>query len=1124
MSDESPKSVHRWLQGLGLEQYSDSFERHAIDLDLLSALGEAEFDKLGVHLLGHRLKLSRAIAALAAAAPQSTRPAQHTTAAPMASGSGPERRQLTVMFCDLVGSTALSQELDPEDLRLLMQRYQHICGSAVERHAGHVAQYLGDALMVYFGWPRAHEDDAQRALQTALEIVDAVKAIPAARPLSVRIGVATGAVVVGETGGGDASLPKTAIGDTPNVAARVQALAEPDQILIAATTRRLVADAFECEDRGAHTLKGIAQPVPVWRVLGEGKADGRFAAAHGARLTPLVNRDDELSMLLDRWSSALAGRGQAVLLVGDPGIGKSRITAELCAHAGDGSVLIRVQCSQLHGNSAFYPIIASLQRAAGFERTDTPALKLDKLEALLRRFGAPLERVAPHLAMLLSLPLDRYPPLQASPQKQKRDIIEALVAIITAASRKTAVLLVFEDLHWMDPTTMEVVDAIVAAIPEQPVLLVMTTRDTLAERWQAQAHLTRKRLFGLDPSHSLRLAVAVAVKYGLPDGVLARIVERTDGVPLFLEEVTRTLLERDWLRFDGSAGAAQAGHDAIEIPATLKDSLTARLDQLGPAKRCAQYGAVFGRQFRHDAVLALSGMTEEVFADHMAQLLAAGLVTHSGEAPGAAVYTFHHALIQDAAYETLLKSDRRALHARAGDVLSEHFPELADSEPELLARHYTAGEAYARAVPLWLKAGQRAWQRSAAQEAIAHLSAGLALVERLDDMASRDSLELRLQSALGVVYFAAVSYAAPQAHDAFERAAVLCERVPEVALKVPVLYGVGAFQTMKGDIRSGHEAFVRLMAEADASAQPRLRLYSNSVLTWSHYNCGQYGPSIAAADEAAALYAAGAMAGPRLSAADPKIISECFRASSLWSLGHVDQARAASEGVLAHARSLADPYSLAYTLNFAALQVPELCGEPELVLERSAEGIALARGLGYPFLEAFGMLWRAWVQGQGPEPAAAQAAMSEALQRYQALGVKYHFAQLLARHARLLLRTGQTGAAQLEVAQALAQLESSGEHSIEVDVYLAEGEVLAAAGGEQLPLAEAAYRLALDVAREQGARSWELRAATALARLWADAGNRQEARALLTPVLAGFAEGQTTADLRQAAALLAALS
>ena len=1121
MSDEPPQGVNQWLEGLGLAQYAETFARHAIDSEVLPELGERELDQLGVQLLGHRLKLLRAVAALGGGRASSV--ALPRAPARQEPGAGPERRQLTVMFCDLVGSTALSQELDPEDLRALMQRYQRICGAAVERHGGHVAQYLGDGLMVYFGWPRAHEDAAHRALQAALEIVDTVKAISAERPLRVRIGIATGAVVVGETGDGDASLPKTAIGETPNVAARVQALAEPDQILVAATTRRLVADAFECQDLGQHVLKGIAQPLGVWRVLGEGRADGRFAAAHGARLTPLVNRDAEISLLLNRWSRAMLGQGQAVLLVGEPGIGKSRITAELCAQVGDGVTLLRMQCSELHSNSAFYPAIAAMQRAAGFERRDTPQQKLDKLEAQLQRFGVPLERVAPPLAAMLSLPLDRYPPLLSSAQKQRRDIVEALVGVVLAAARKTPVLLMFEDLHWMDPTTMEVVDAIVAAIAQAPALLVMTSRTPIESRWQAHTHWVAQPLTGLNRSHSLRLAVAVAVKYGLPQHLLQRIVERTDGVPLFLEELTRTLLESDSLRLGAAGALPQAALDAIEIPATLKDSLAARLDQLGPAKRCAQYGAVFGRQFRHDALAALSGLPEAALSAHMEQLVAAGLVSRSGEALGL-TYTFHHALFQDAAYDTLLRSERRALHARVGDVLGELFPELADTEPEVLARHHTAGESPAKAVPLWLKAGQRAWQRSAAQEAIAHLSAGLALVAKLDPGVERDSLELRLQSALGVVYFAAVSYASPQAHAAFDRAAVLCERVPEVALKVPVLYGLGAFQTMKGDIRAGHEAFVKLAAVAEAAAQPRLRLYSHSVLTWSNYNTGRFAPGLAAADETAALYAAGALTGPRLSAADPKIISECFRAAGLWALGRVDQARQASEALLAHARALADPYSLAYTLNYAAVLVPEMCGEHQLVLKRTEEGIALAHELGYPFLESQGRLHRAWAQGQAGDPQAALQALNEAMARCESLGVRYNWPQLLARRARLQLRTGQTSAAQLEIAEALAQLETSGEFSLATDIYLAEGDVQHAAGGEQDALADAAYQLALDVAREQGAASWELRAATELAQLWAQSGQRQQARQLLGPVLSGMTEGHTTSDHQRATRLLATLN
>jgi class 3 adenylate cyclase/tetratricopeptide (TPR) repeat protein len=1116
-------TLRGWLEGLGLAQYAEAFEQQAIDLELLPEMTDAQLEQVGVKALGHRIKLQRAAAALrSSAAPLPPAPPPEARA---------ERRQITVLFCDLVGSTALSSRLDPEDLRALMQRYQRTCAEIVRRHQGHVAQVLGDGLMVYFGWPRAHEDDAQRAVQTALAVVEAVKGIDAAEPLRVRTGIATGAVVVGDSGepGADAHTPRTAVGETPNLAARVQALAEPDQVLIAASTRRLVAHAFECRDLGEHVLKGLDAPVQVWRVLGESQAEGRFAAAQGGRLTPLVNRELEIGLLLERWARAGQGQGQAVLLAGEPGIGKSRVLAELTARVRAGSVLMRLQCSELHGHSSFHPFIAQLARAAGMRRDDTPEARLDKLEALLAGLGTAAARHAPYCAALMSLPLVRYPAFGSgagtSAAKLKQETIESLVHMVLDAAQVRPVLLLVEDLHWMDPSSLEVIDALVATIRRAPVLLVMTSRSAHTARWAAQPHATALTLVGLDRGHSLQLAGAVAASHGLGarlvERLVERIVERTDGVPLFLEELTRTLAEGGNLALD--RGAAEA----LAIPATLQDSLTARLDQLGPAKRAAQFGSVLGRSFRHDVLVALAGAADDVVQAQIDQVVAAGLASRSGSG-AEAVYTFHHALIQDAAYDSLLRSERRALHARAGEILQARVGELAEHEPELLARHFTAGEAWDAAAPLWLKAGQRAWARSAAQEAIAHLEAGLAVVEKMSDPAARRMTELRLQSALGVVYFAAVSYAAPQAEAAFQRALALCESIGELTAKVPVLYGMGAFQTMKGDARAGHQAFERLRSEADTAGEPRLQLYAQSVLAWSHYNLGEHDRGIAAAERVLRLCETGALAsGPRLSAADPKIISECFRAAALWALGHVDRARAASDGVLAHARALGEPYSLAYTLNFAALLVPDLCGERERVIERADEGVRLAAELGYPFLEVFGILWRSWNQGLAGDVDAASAALTafdDAMARLATMGVRYHHGQLLARRARLLLRVERVSAAQLAIAEALAHTEASGIRSTAPDVALAEGEVLLAHAdrfrGEQRALAGAAFRTAFDIARAQGARSWQLRAAIALARLAAEDEGPGAARALLAPVFEGFTEGHATADLREASALL----
>jgi class 3 adenylate cyclase/predicted ATPase len=1116
MSAVPPATLLALLEELGLAQYAANFEQHAVDLELLPALSEAQLEQLGVKAVGHRVRLLRAAAAWAApravaAAPPAAAPA--AASAPPAPGAA-ERRQITVMFCDLVGSTALSQRLDPEDLRNLMQRYQRACGEVVSRHQGTVAQYLGDGLMVYFGWPRANEDDAQRAVLTALQVVDAVKAIDAAEPPRVRIGIATGPVVVGQGAeDGDASQPRMAVGETPNLAARVQAAAEPDQVLVAASTRRLLGDSFEFEDLGEHGLKGISAPVRLWRVLGESRAEGRFAAAHGAGLTTLVNRELEIALLLDRWARAQEGQGQAVLLAGEPGIGKSRVLAELCARVPAESLVVRLQSSELHVNSAFHPLSAQLVRAAGIERGDTPEARLDKLEALLERLGTSPQRHARYFAALLSLPPARYPALQSSPAKIRLETIDAFVQTVLDAARRRPVLVLAEDLHWMDPSSMEVLDALIGALRRARVLLVMSSRTPLGARWAAQPHVTALTMVGLSRSHSLQLAGSVAGAQGLGAHIVQRIVEHTDGVPLFLEELTRTLAE-------GATSRATEHADAIEIPSTLKDSLTARLDRLGSAKRVAQLGALLGRQFRHGVLQALHGADDDALAEQLEQIVAIGLLSRSGAAPDV-VYTFHHALMQDTAYESMLKSERRRLHARAGDILREQFSDLAEHEPELLARHYAAGEAWDQAVPLWLKAGQRAWSRSAVKEAIAHLEAGLAAVDRVSSAAARDVLELGLQSTLGVVYFAAVSYAAPQAQAAFARASALCERIADAAMKVPVLYGMGAFQTMRGDARAGHRAFEQLRTEADACGQPRLQLHAHAVLAWSHYNLAEFEQSVAAAERVRKLGDSGAVVAPRLGAADPRIISECFRAVSLWALGHVDQARSASDGVLSLARTLSDPYSLAYTLNFAALLVPDYCGEHALLIERADEGIRLATELGYPFLEMSGLLWRSWTLAQAGDAAAALATFDGAMRRVDVVGVGYNRAQQLARRARLLLRSGDLGAAQLAVAQALGQAESSGNLYLMCDVHLAEGEVLLAQGGECRALAQAAFHMALDAARGQGARSWQLRAAMALARLVAEGEGPAAARALLEPLRATFTEGRDTADLKQAAALLA---
>ena len=1108
-------AVHTWLEGLGLGQYAESFERNAIDPDLLPGLTDAQLEELGVRPLGHRLRLLAAIAVLRS---EGVHTALKADRRPHGEPAG-DRRQLTVLFCDLVGSTALSRKLDPEDLGALIQTYQQTCRAVVERCGGHIAQYLGDGVMVYFGWPRAHEDDAQRSVRAATEILDALRGVPSPEPLHVRIGIATGLVVIGVTGAGDANEPMLAVGETPNLAARLQGLAGSDEVVVAEPTRALAGGTFAYEDLGEHFVKGIPEPVRAWRVLGESRVAGRFEATHSDAPTPLVGREPELELLRRAWDCVRQGMGEVVVLRGEAGIGKSRIALELCATvAQTPHHLLRFQCLPYNINSAFFPIISHLERAAGLTRSDTPATKLDKLEALLPRWRL-TDSMTPIYAALLSLPLDRYPPSRVSAAKQKENTIDAIVSSVVALSKSNPVLMVFEDAHWVDPTTLETLSAIIDGIRSAPVLLTITCRPEFAPPWTERSHVTLCELGRLSPHLSADMVATVTRGKALPEALLRQIVAKTDGIPLFVEEVTKSVLASELLGRKAERYVRDGEAPGLEIPATLKELLAARLDALADAKKIAQIGAVIGRQFRYDVVVALFGSAGGDPAGALDQLVQAGLVSRDGVAPEV-VFSFKHALVQDSAYESLLKSERQALHRKAGDLLSERFPETADSAPELLARHYTAGNVFEPAVRYWLKAGERAWQRSAAKEAIAHLTGGLELVDKITDAATRDALELRLQAALGVVYFATVSYAAPQAQAAFLRAYELTQRVRQPELLAPVLYGIGAFQTMKGDVRAGHGAFEKLMAVATASAQPRLLLYAHAVLTWSNYSRADYPKAVEHANHVLALYESAPQAGARLSAADPKVISECFRALALWSQGFPDQADAVSDALLAHARALGDPYSLAYALNFAALLIPDLRGEYQRAVDRADEGIGLARELGYPFLQLSGTVFRVWPASHLSDPAELLDVMDKALEKLRVLGSLYHYPHLLARRAGLLIRLGRVDEAQRTAAEALAQIEKSGEASIEADAWLAQGESWQAAGAAHWDPAQSCYLRALDVARRQGAKGWELRAAITLARLWQRQGQRQKSRDLIAPVYHWFTEGNDTANLREAAGLL----
>ena len=701
-----------WLRSLGLGKYEATFRENDIDETVLASLTHETLKDLGVTSVGHRLKLLEAIAALRADAGIKPPSVDAATTSSAPSEDRAERRQVTVMFSDLVGSTALSARMDPEDLREVISAYQKCVADTVQRFGGFVAKYMGDGVLVYFGYPQAHEDDAERAVRAGLKLVAAVSDLKTHAPLQTRVGIATGLVVVGDLIGSGASQEQAIVGETPNLAARLQGIAEPNSVVIAESTRKLVGNLFELEDLGAKDLKGIAGPVRAWAALRPALVESRFDALHASGLTQLVGREEELELLLRRWSKAKGGQGQVVLLSGEPGIGKSRLTAALLERlATEPHTRLRYFCSPQHTDSALYPIISQMERAAGFAHGDAAQAKLDKLDAVLAQTSTPI-RDAALFAEMLSLPNDgRYPALDLAPQEPRQKTQEALTAQLAVLTRQRSVLMIVEDAHWVDPTSLEVFGRTVDQIKTLPVLLIVTFRPEFNAPWAGRSHVTSLSLNRLGEREATAIIARLVGNKELPADVMAEIVERTDGIPLFVEEMTKAVLE--------AGGAGEARHiaaavpsAALAVPASLHASLMARLDRLGSAKDVAQIGAAIGREFSHPLLAAVMAEPEAKLQSALDRLMTAGLLFRQG-APPHATYLFKHALVQDAAYGTLLREPRRALHARIAETLEDGFADIAENQPEVLARHCTEAGLIEKAANLWGKAGQRSFERSA---------------------------------------------------------------------------------------------------------------------------------------------------------------------------------------------------------------------------------------------------------------------------------------------------------------------------------------------------------------------------------------------------------------------------
>ena len=777
--------VRQWLGQLGLDQYVELFEQNGIRADVLVDLTDADLRELGISL-GDRKRLLRAIAVLCEPQTEpSTIGTGSATEGPPAEPlrRGAERRQLTVLFCDLVDSTPLSTRLDPEDMSEVVREYQTCCTRLIERFDGYVAKYMGDGLLAYFGYPQAHENDAERAVHAGLGIVDAVPQLQSrgVTRLQVRIGIATGLVVVGELIGTGTSQERTVVGETPALAQRLQALATPGSVVVADGTRRLLGDLFEVGALGPQMLKGFDEMAQAFRVKGVGKAESRFEALHPGSLTPLVGRDQELALLLDRWERALDGEGQVVLLSGEPGIGKSRTIEALCERLRDRPHRrLRYFCSPYHQTSALFPVVQRLERAAGFAQADTSEQELAKLEALLALSTSNVTSVVPLFADLLSVSVgDRYAPLDLNPWQQKEKTLEALANQLPGLAAVQPLLLIWEDAHWADPTSLELLDLVVDRVQSIPVLAIITFRPEFVARWTRHTHVTQLALSRLSRKQVATMIENVTPDKALPREVSDQIIAKTDGVPLFVEELTKTVLESGLLKDAGNRYTIAGPPLSLAIPATLQESLLARLDRLAPAKEVAQIGAVIGREFSYELLATVAAQPTGSLRQALEDLVRSELVFGHGPPPHTS-FTFKHALVQDAAYWSLLRGKRQQWHAQIARVLEGPSPTSANTPPELLAYHFTQAGLFEEAVAHWQKAGQLAITHSALLEAVVHLTNGLDALEKLPDTVERQRRELDLQVALGSAIAGTKGHGSPEAGRVWERARQLCGALAEI--------------------------------------------------------------------------------------------------------------------------------------------------------------------------------------------------------------------------------------------------------------------------------------------------------------------------------------------------------
>ena len=1115
------QQIAEWLEKLGMSEYAQRFAENKIDVSVLRHLTDQDLKDISVPL-GHRRKMLAAIAELQGATPSKPEPVAGVDPKPH---DAAERRQVTVMFSDLVGSTALSAQMDPEDLREVISAYQKCVADTVGRLGGFIAKFMGDGVLIYFGYPQAHEDDAERAVRAGLELIAAVTGLKTHAALQTRVGIATGLVVVGDLIGSGASQEQAIVGETPNLAARLQGVAEPNSVVIAESTRKLLGDLFELEDLGAKDLKGVEGPARAWTALRPASVEGRFDAFHASGLTELVGREEELEILLRRWSRAKSGEGQVVLLSGEAGIGKSRLTAALLERlSAEPHTRIRAFCSPQNTDSALYPSIGQMERAAGLTRDDKLQAKLDKLDAVLAQSSTSAEEAA-LFAEMLSIPNDgRYPALELTPQQRRQRTLDALVLQAVALSRQKPLLMIFEDAHWTDPTSLELWGRVVDRIPNLRALLIVTFRPEFGPPWIGRPYVTALTLNRLAQREIDAMIDRVVGNKLLPASVRQDIIERTDGIPLFVEEMTKAVLEA------GSESAAKrtaaaVPSPALAVPASLHASLMARLDRLGSAKEVAQIGAVIGREFPHALIAAVARKAEPELGSALNRLIEAGLLFRQGMAPHA-TYLFKHALVQDAAYGTLLREPRRALHARIAATLESQFSEITETRPELLARQCTDAGLIEKAAGLWGKAGQRSLERFALNEAVAQFTRALDQVASLPATPALRREQIKLQVGLANALYHARGMTAIETGAAFDQARVMIEHaeglgehIEDPLLLYSVLYGVfiAKFLNFDGDAAFALARQFLALAEQQKARAPIMighRLLGTTLLCM-----GDAAEGLSHLDQALALYdptvhrPLATRFGHDVGAA-----TLTFRPLALWLLGYPKTALLETDRAREAAREIDHIPTLLFALACTAL-THICCGADMAATVHLEECIALAQGKS-PFMKLLAAVQQGCVLAQTGKASDAIQAINTEIAGLRAIGATgwctCYFCHLALAYSAL----GKFDDAWRSIDEAMTAVELTKEGWYRAEINRVAGEIALKSPEPDAVKAEAYFERALAVARRQQAKSWELRAAMSLARLWRDQGKSQQARELLAPVYGWFTEGFDTRDLKEAKVLL----